>query len=103
MDAGWDLINVHFLYPGLAGGLVHAFRPEKTTPWRVIGTIVTGGITGNILAPIFMFGALKLMTLPIEVVGPVVAFGIGLGGKKICFYVEMIFTSQKPLGKTRNE
>ena len=103
MDIPLELVNAHFLYPGLAGGLVHAFRDEKFRPWQIIRIVVTGGLAGNFISPIFMFLVLKIIALPIDVVGPFVAFGVGMGGKQICLYVEAWFVSQKPLGKTKNE
>ncbi len=41
---GFDLQNT---VAGLAGGIVIAFALDKSDPWDIIGSIVSGGLTAN--------------------------------------------------------
>lgn len=90
------IINVQCMAAGSLGGMVHAFRLKKPTTWEVIGYIVTGGIAANFIAP----QMLKILTM-----FPVVflAFGVGLGGKHICYGLEKFFNRLGVLWKTKNE
>lgn len=91
-----DLINVQLLAAGFLGGLVHAFRIEKATPWGIIRSIIVGGLAANFIAP----QLLKILTM---LPSGFIAFGVGMSGKHICYYVEKAFSSLDFLGKTKNE
>ena len=104
-DVILGFINVQFFAAGLFGGLVHSFRLEKATPWRVIGHIVAGGFAGNFLAPLALAGASNFIPpYLLKIVPPgFVAAGFGLTGRHSCYLLEMAFKSWNPLGKTKNE
>ena len=102
MDAAFFFINLQYLVVGFLGGLIHAFRVKKASPWEVIGYIMAGGMAANFFVP----PLLKLMT----VIPPwmsnfdgLLAFGIGMSGRKLCNYAEKWFGSLTFLGKTRND
>ena len=88
------IIDVQLLAAGFLGGLVHAFRVEKATPWQIVGYILTGGLAANFIAP----QVLKMMTL---FPSGFVAFGIGMSGRHLCDLLEKIFDNV--LGRTKNE
>lgn len=93
----FSILDVQLIAAGFLGGLVHAFRLEKATPWQVVGYIVVGGIAANFIAP----QVLKLLTL---LPAGFVAFGIGMSGKHLCFVLEKFFDRLlDTLGKARNE
>lgn len=97
LDAGFgNIIAPELIAAGFLGGLVHAFRVKKATPWEVIGYIVVGGLAANFIAP----QMLRILTLiPPEFV----AFGVGMSGKHLCYCLEKFFDKLSALGKTHNE
>ena len=93
----FDIIDAQITACGFLGGMVHAFRAEKATPWEIVGSIVVGALAANFIAP----QVLKIITLlPVGFVH-FVAFGIGMSGKHLCQVLELIFNGL--LGKTENE
>jgi hypothetical protein len=96
-----DVVFFDFIYPeliaaGFLGGLVHAFRIDKATPWEIVKFIVVGGIAANFLAP----QVLKILPwLP----PGFIAFGTGMNGKHLCYVMELFFAKLDILGKTKNE
>lgn len=48
MKFGFDL---KILIAGLAGGIVHTFFFKQTDPYTVIGSILSGLLTANFIAP----------------------------------------------------
>lgn len=95
-DIFFGFIDVQLTAAGFLGGLVHAFRVEKATPWQVVGYIVTGGIAANFIAP----QALKLL---VGLSAQFVAFGIGMSGRYLCDAMEKFFDKLDVLGRTKNE
>lgn len=94
-----DLIDAKLMAAGFLGGLIHAFRVKKATPWEVIGYVLTGGIAANFIAP----QALKVLTALTFIPPAFVAFGIGMSGKHLCFAIEKAFNKLDVLWKTKNE
>lgn len=96
-DVGFfDIIDARLFAAGFLGGLVHAWRIQKATPWEIIGFIVVGGIAANFIAP----QVLRILTL---VPSDFVAFCVGMSGKHLCYYLEKFFDKLDLLGKTKNE
>lgn len=97
----FGIINAHYFAAGLLGGLVHSFRLEKATPWKVIGHIITGGLAANFLTPALLnfISPQVLKLLPPGFVG----FGMGMSGRYTCYGIEKIFNSWNLLRKTKNE
>lgn len=93
-DDLFAIIDIPLLAAGSMGGLVHAFRVKKATPWERVGYVLVGGIAANFIAP----QVLRMMAL---VPSGFIAFGIGMSGERICFCIEKIFSSV--FGKIRNE
>lgn len=94
-----DLIDAKLMAAGFLGGLIHAFRLKKATPWEVVGYILTGGIAANFIAP----QVLKVLTALTFVPPAFVAFGIGMSGKHLCYALEKLFNKLDVLWKTKNE
>lgn len=90
------VIDSKMLAAGFLGGLVHAFRLKKATPWEIVKYIVIGGLAANFIAP----QMLKLLTL---VPSGFVAFGVGMSGKHLCYMLEKFFDKLDMLGRTKNE
>jgi hypothetical protein len=44
-------LNTSRLVAGFAGGVVHAFVFKQSTPLAVVGSVLTGTLTANYLAP----------------------------------------------------
>ena len=88
------IINIQYSAAGAMGGLVHAFRVPKASPWQRVGYIITGAIAANFIVP-------QLLVMMKQVPSGFVAFGIGMSGKHICYGVELFFRSIS--GKTHNE
>ena len=44
-------LNTSRLVAGFAGGVVHAFVFKQTDPWTAVGSVLTGTLTANFLAP----------------------------------------------------
>lgn len=88
----FDIIDAQITACGFLGGMVHAFNDEKATPWQIVKSIVTGGVTANFIAPhvwtilVFVHPAFLYFA----------AFGIGLTGKHQCRALERIFRGRKP-------
>jgi hypothetical protein len=96
LDALAD-INVQYLVAGFMGGIVHAFRLKKATPWEVIGYIVAGGLTANYFTP-------QLLRFMPHLPAGLTAFMIGYGGFRICRVADKYLAdSWNPFGKTENE
>jgi hypothetical protein len=93
----FDIIDAQLTACGFLGGMVHAFRAEKATPWEVVGYVVSGGMAANFITP----EALKVAAFLPAAFVHFAAFGIGLSGKHLCFVLEMLFNTL--LGKTKNE
>lgn len=92
----FDIIDAQLTAAGLLGGLIHAFRAEKVTPWNVIKSVITGGMAANFIAP----QVFRVMTiLPPELI----AFGIGMSGKHLCSGLEKFFDKLDVLWRTKNE
>lgn len=91
-----NLIDAQLLAAGFLGGLIHAFRDEKATPWQVMKYIVTGGVAANFLAP-------EVLHILAAVPAGFIGFGIGLSGKHLCLVLEKIFDKLDVLGRTKNE
>lgn len=91
-----SILDIQFIAAGALGGLVHAFRVQKATPWEIVGFIVVGSLAANFMAP----QVLKLLTL---LPSGFVAFGIGMSGKHLCYAVEKFFDKLDIFGKTPNE
>lgn len=88
-------LNAKLLVAGFAGGVVHAVVFKQTSPSAVIGSVLTGTLTANFLAPVashylgdwvnsggcaFIVG-LTAMAICQGVVGIVTARLKGIGGK----------------------
>ena len=95
-DDLFAIIDIPLLAAGSMGGLVHAFRVKKATPWEVVGYIVVGGLAANFIAP----QVLKILTV---IPSAFIAFGVGMSGKHLCYYMEKFFDKLDVLGKTKNE
>ncbi len=91
-----DIINVQLIAAGSLGGLVHAFRIKKATPWETVKFIVTGALAANFIAP----QVFKILAL---VPPGFVAFGIGMSGKHLCYVLEKFFDKLDVLGNPKNE
>jgi hypothetical protein len=89
------ILHVQYLAAGSMGGLVHAFRIKKATPWEIIGYIMVGAIAANFIAP----QALKILA---GTPSGFIAFGIGMSGRHICLVLEKCF-SAIDIWKTKNE
>lgn len=71
-------LNASRLIAGFGGGLVHALVFKKNNPYAVAGSVLTGTITANFLAPAAAHYA------PTWVGGSGVAFLVGLTAMAIC-------------------
>jgi hypothetical protein len=97
IDAGLaNIIDPELIAAGFLGGLVHAVRVKKATPWEVVGFIVVGGLAANFIAP----QVLRILTL---VPPAFVAFGVGMSGKRLCYYLEKFVDKLNIFGKPSNE
>lgn len=93
----FGIIDAQITACGFLGGMVHAFNDERATPWQTVKSILTGGVVSNFLAP-------QLLGVMFFMPGMFVyffAFGIGLSGKYLAGYLELIFNAV--LGKPKNE
>lgn len=95
-DVFFDIIHVQCMLAGFMGGLVHAFRVEKTLPREIVAFIVIGGFTANFVAP-------QLFKIMAFAPPGLIAFGIGMSGKEICCRIEQFWNYFNPFGKTKNE
>ena len=93
---GFD-VNIHYLIPGIAGGIVHAFLVRKAGPWEIIGYIVVGGLAANFFVP-------QLLRLLTQIPPGLLAFMVGMGGFRICRQADKFFAGTwKPFERTKNE
>jgi hypothetical protein len=101
----FDIIDAQITACGFLGGMVHAFRAEKITPWEAVGYVVIGGIAANFITPLaanfIMPQALKMVTTFPAGAVYFIGFCIGMSGKHLCGTLEIIFN--RLLGKTKNE
>lgn len=95
-DVYFGIIDLQCTVAGFMGGMVHAFRVEKTRPWEVVRFILVGGIAANFIAP----QMLHVMTFAPP---GLIALGIGMSGKEICYRIEQVFNTLNPFGKSKNE
>ncbi len=103
------LFDIQFVAAGFLGGLVHAFNNEdRVTPWEVVRSVVVGSVVANFLTKGLLAvgslasGFISTRALEIVMILPpgVVAFCIGMCGRKLSYALEM--TISNLFGKTKN-
>ncbi len=97
MDAGIShLIDAELIAAGCLGGLMHALRADKVTPWKVVRSIIAGGIAANFIAP-QVFRILAMFPLQF------IAFGVGMSGQYLCYRLEKAFNELDLHGRAKKE
>ena len=89
-------IDADLISAGCLGGLLHSFRADKVTPWKVVRSIIAGGIAANFIAP-QVFRILAMFPLQF------IAFGVGMSGQYLCYRLEKAFNELDLHGRAKNE